>query len=315
MLPASFVKNERMRQERRVLIEQCKRLNQAICDGTPFPEDIPLTDEVMLIGTLLFEGVPEDVIANCQLETLKAMRAGGADSSFVPLGSSSNNNNNNNARALPVPRRRVLKRYEKKKKRPAAAQALLREFSAAGAGDAEEEIGDFSWDEEVANCLREEKDRRLVGRVVEGREKQAAAEKARLREEAAENGEVDENGRPLGAQPRRKMAKAEKRLSTKINRQRLSEFLSNEKHKMFEDPMGAKPLVLDVHAQDQQNNEDDGDNGGNNTKQQQNGQRQLLTHSTDSIAGAGDEGEENDYDCDVYLSDLYAIDEDLDIRF
>ena len=355
MLPASFVKNERMRQERRVLIEQCKRLNQAILDGAPFPEDIPVTDEAMLIGTLLFEGVPEDVIANCPLETLKNLKTTGVNTNFVPLSNAPPSRSVSPAKSMAVPRRRVLKRYEKKKRTHASSHAptsddLLPELLALGwngdVDDNEEEIGDFSWDSEVANCLREENDRKLVDKVVEKREKQAAEERAKLREENAEMDGglgVDENGRPLSGQPKRKMAKVDKKLSTKINRQRLNEFLTNEKQKMFEDTIhvgveyGAgsekdilanvidDPSALDPKNDGQQNKEQqqqqqqqsgisDSSNGGD-AKQRQGKERQLLTRSTDSVAGPEDEGEENDYDYDFYSNDIYTMDEDLDIHF
>lgn len=318
-LPASFLKSERMRKERSVLIEQCKRLNQAIVDGTPFPDDIAITDESMLVGKLLFEGVPEDVILNCPLETLKNLKTTDSGTSFVPLG-----NPVSPQSPIPhigTPRRRVLKRYEKKRRHPVTQvpTSVAQSQKSPGCGDdsndnrtivseedeKEEEIEDFNWDSEVVNCLREERDRKLVGRVVEEREKQMVAERAKLKREA-EKAEKEVAGAVTttaaqkdsdDAQPKKKKVKVDKRVSTKINRQRLSEFLLNEKQKMFE---GVN------------RDSEEGALDSNDEKSVNSSRGHLLDCSTDSAENGGEEGY---CDYDYYPSDTYAADEDLDIHF
>ena len=246
MLPASFLKNERIRQERSALIERCKQLNQAVLDGTPFPEDFCITEEMMLVGKLLFEGVSEELIMNCQLDTLKSLEGSGASPDFFTLGNASEPSQS--PTMLTTPRRRILKRYEKNRTTPKCAlndsastptvktekRALSKAKERHNKGDdndnEEEEIEDFHWDPEVANCLREAQDRKLVGKVVEVRERLAEAARMKSREVEHGAGEGAESG-----QPKKKAAKVDKKASTKINRERLTEFLSNERQRALED--------------------------------------------------------------------------------
>lgn len=332
-LPASFLKNERMRQERGALIEQCKRLNQAILDGAPFPEDVPLTEEVMLIGKLLFEGVPEDVISNCQMETLKNMKTTNMDISFIPLENTSSSQTS--TVSVVKPYRRTLKRYEKRKKSSGIfVLSSSHKSTERDDDDKEEMIEDFNWDPEVTNCLREEQDRKLVGKVVDEREKQAEAEKIKHREDEYDVG-TGENS--LSAQPKKKKMKGDNKISTKINHDKLNELLMSERQNEFD---VSDNIVIDEIVKDSEGEMKKSDYAGESSPPELKShkhvvihpqqQKRLLTKGQDPFARRtdgdddndddfGDEegggGGGNDFDYDCYSNDAYAMDEDLDIHF